>query len=86
MPLPAGGAHIRLIKAFRKAGAVGKDNAKTLDEIGAFLPPFFRARLFNIPLRINVRRKWIIKEGNKFYLVEKYSKFPIEKFFDMFKR
>jgi hypothetical protein len=78
--------HVRLVKAFRAAGAVGKGNGKTLAEIGVHVPPIARARLFRMPLRMHVRRKWIIKEGDKFYLVEKYNKLPIEKLFDLFKK
>ena len=83
---PAGKAHARLVRAFREAGAVGKDNAKSLDEIGAKLTPFLRSRLFSMPLRINVARKWIVKVGENYYLEEKYSRLPIEKFIDLFKK
>jgi len=83
---PVGRAHMRLVRAFRETGAVGKDNAKSLDEIGAKVPKFIRSRLFKMPLRIEVARKWIVKVGDKFYLEEKYSKFPIEKLIDKFKK
>lgn len=78
--------YIRLIRAFKEAGAVGEENAKTLDEIGMTLPTFMRKRLFNIPLKVQLSRERIFTCGDKYYLAEKYSKFPIEKLVEAIKR
>jgi len=66
----------KLIRAFNNAGAVGKGNAKSLDEIGIKM---------NQILKFYLNRKMVIADGDKYYLVEKYSKRPIEKFLDFIK-
>jgi len=68
--------HAKLIRAFNNAGAVGKGNAKSLDEIGIKM---------NQVLKVHLYRKMVIADGDKYYLVEKYSKRPIEKLMDFIK-
>jgi len=77
--------NIKLFATFRESGAVGEENAKTLDEIGSSLTPFMQKRLFNKPLKMQIAGKRIFNIGDKYYLAEKYSKLPIEKLLDMFK-
>lgn len=66
----------RLIGKFKEAGAVGEGNAKSLDEIGIKM---------DLVLKAFLSRKMVIADGEKYYLDEKYSKFPIEKLMDLFK-
>ena len=51
--------HRKLMQVFRDAGAIGQLNAKTLDEIGIKMSPNLRA---------HITRKWIIADGDKYYL------------------
>lgn len=68
--------HAQLVKAFNNAGAVGEGNAKTLDKIGI--------KMDNV-LKLHLVRKMVVVDGDKYYLLEKYSKLPIEKLIDFFK-
>ena len=68
--------HAKLVKAFNNAGAVGEGNAKSLDEIGIKMDRV---------LKMHLSRKMVVADGDKYYLVEKYSKLPIEKLMDFFK-
>ncbi len=65
--------HANLVKAFRNSGAVGEENAKSLKEIGIKMDQV---------LKMHLLRKMVVAEGEKYYLVEKYSKLPIEKLMD----
>ena len=53
--------HRKLMKALRDAGAIGKPNAKTLDEIGIKMTP---------NLKLHVASKQVLVDDDKYYLAE----------------
>ena len=57
----------RILRRFKKMGAVGKDNAKTLTELEMETFPFTSPGAKRI-FEILKRRGTILEDGNKYYL------------------